>query len=348
MKLLPLSSPASRRHWTFFAVLLGITIPFLAFVVFAAHTAYRYVYQDDPVELLPQDMRTGIEPFPMGVNLTAEEIVELPNVESYLVNELDGILPEEEEKHMTVMDEVVARLALMDWFQNLAAGEGRILIVQPGERKEQIASNFGKILKWTEDERREFLAMVISEDPVLLEGKFVPGTYVVSQDALPHDVAPLILDSFYTTIVSRYPKDTPSGVPLKDALTVASLIEREAYDFTDMRYISGVIWNRLFIDMNLQIDATLQYAKGTHSSKSWWPKPVPNDKYIDSLYNTYENSGLPPTPIANPSIEAVLAALNPRITDCYYYFHDSDGGFHCSPTYEEHVAMLKQHYGRGK
>jgi UPF0755 protein len=115
-----------------------------------------------------------------------------------------------------------------------------------------------------------------------------------------------------------------------------------------MRHIAGVIWNRLFIDMNLQIDATLQYAKGTDAPKTWWPVPVPKDKYIESPYNTYQNSGLPPTPIANPSVDAVLAALNPRETDCMYYFHDKDSGFHCTETYEDHVAELKKYYGRGR
>jgi UPF0755 protein len=100
--------------------------------------------------------------------------------------------------------------------------------------------------------------------------------------------------------------------------------------------------------MNLQIDATLQYAKGAKSKKTWWPKPIPSDKFIDSPYNTYQNSGLPPTPIANPSVDTVLAALNPRETECLYYFHDDESVFHCTKTYEEHVALLKQYYGRGK
>jgi UPF0755 protein len=57
---------------------------------------------------------------------------------------------------------------------------------------------------------------------------------------------------------------------------------------------------------------------------------------------------LPPTPIANPSVAAVLAALNPKKTTCLFYFHDASAGFHCSDTYEQHVALLKKYYGRGK
>ncbi len=170
----------------------------------------------------------------------------------------------------------------------------------------------------------------------------------MNKGATPAEVAPLILDQFHTEVLSRYTTEVASVVPLHDALTIASLLEREAYDFEDMRHISGVIWNRLFIDMRLQLDATLQYAKGSKPSEPWWPKVRPVDKYIASAYNTYKYEGLPPTPIANPSLEAILAALNPSETECMFYFHDKNSGFHCAKTYEEHVALLKQYYGRGK
>jgi UPF0755 protein len=140
-----------------------------------------------------------------------------------------------------------------------------------------------------------------------------------------------------------------SQVPISDALVIASLLEREAYDFADMRYISGVIWNRLFINMPLQLDATLQYVRGSQPYETkWWPRVVPADKFIASPFNTYEEIGLPPYPIANPSLEAVVAALNPRQTDCYFYFHDQDGNFYCTPDYEAHVALLKEIYGQGQ
>ena len=116
-----------------------------------------------------------------------------------------------------------------------------------------------------------------------------------------------------------------------------------------MRAISGIIWNRLVANMNLQIDATLQYAKANSTAtKSWWPKVTPADLSRKSPYNTYVHSGLPPTPIANPSVAAVLAALNPLNTSCMFYFHDNAGRFHCSDTYTEHVTLLKKYFGQGK
>ena len=116
-----------------------------------------------------------------------------------------------------------------------------------------------------------------------------------------------------------------------------------------MRLISGIIWNRLFMNMNLQIDATVQYAKANNRAvSSWWPKVLPADISRKSPYNTYLHSGLPPTPIANPSVASVLAALNPKSTSCLFYFHDSMGQFHCTDTYAAHVALLKKYYGQGK
>ena len=119
---------------------------------------------------------------------------------------------------------------------------------------------------------------------------YTPGRYVVPYDVSPEAVASLLIDRLESELLVRYPNSIRTEVPIEDALIIASLIEREAYDFTDMRYISGVIWNRLFIDMRLQLDATLQYAKGSDPYEpAWWPQVKPRDKFLTSDYNTYQN-----------------------------------------------------------
>ena len=121
------------------------------------------------------------------------------------------------------------------------------------------------------------------------------------KEALPGEVALLLVSQFEFEVLSRYGEDVKRVVPLIDTLTLASLLERESYDFNDMRQVAGVIWNRLFIDMKLQIDASLQYARGSIPTEPlWWPRVHPQDKYIDSPYNTYQNNGLPPAPIGKP------------------------------------------------
>jgi UPF0755 protein len=119
------------------------------------------------------------------------------------------------------------------------------------------------------------------------------------------------------------------------------LVQREAAGSHDMRLISGVIHNRLKQNMPLQIDATLQYITGDF--ENWWPVPRSSDKFIDSPFNTYQNKGLPPLPIATPSKEAIKAALNPLKTDCVYYLHDSRRVIHCAKTYDQHKRNIRNY-----
>lgn len=292
------------------------------------------------------DSGAKIAAFPIGVNPSSETIQENPSVEIYFNTNFSSDVIRQPRRGW--FNYILSLLTKFGWYQNLASPISRILVIEPGERKEQVVKNFGEILHWDTNQRTTFLTLVEGSVPQLEEGKFFPNQYVVSKDASPTEVAKMVLEQFDSEILSRYTRDISEIVPLRDSMTIASLLEKEAYDFEDMRYISGIIWNRLFADMKLQLDASLQYAKADTSASAWWSKVRPNDKYIKSPFNTYKNVGLPPSPIANPSIAAVLASLNPRETECIFYFHDKDGGFHCTKTYEEHVALLKQYYGRGE
>jgi cell division protein YceG involved in septum cleavage len=285
-------------------------------------------------------------PFPVSVDVASQTIAKEDLLQNYS-SETFAYATKQTGNSFT--DKVVAWFSRKEWYQNLASPVSRILVIWPGERKEEVAKDFGDILGWDLRDRNTFLDLISDAEPSLAEGKYYPGQYVAHKDATPEEIAILIQTKFDSDILSRYTPEVESKVPLKDALTVASLLEREASDFENMREISGVIWNRLFNNMPLQLDATLQYVKASKTNeKSWWPIPKPADKYIKSPFNTYANKGLPPTPIANPSAAAVIAALNPVSTDCMYYFHDRNHVYHCSATYEEHVLKLKQTYGRGK
>ena len=136
---------------------------------------------------------------------------------------------------------------------------------------------------------------------------------------------------------SDFPK-TPEELDLDGAIRLASIIQREAAGPQDMRIISGIIWNRMAKGMSLELDATLQYVKG--SEDNWWPIVKSKDKYLDSPYNTYKYKGIPPGAISNPSIDAINAAFNPQKTDCIFYLHDANRKIHCSKTYEGHLANI--------
>jgi len=332
-----------RISYGVFVFLFSICALGALFVIETKESVYKLAFTD--TTSTPQS--TLQTKFPIGVNPQTKSITEDPTVDFFLATQLGGTI-KNASKIGWLQKNIVSKLAQLDWYQNLASPVSRILVAQPGERKEEIVDNFGDILHWDTQERAQFAKLVASSSPSLSEGKFFPSKYVVQKDTSPEVVAEVMVTKFNNEIASRYTKEIETVVPLNDALTIASLLEKEAYDFEDMRYISGVIWNRLFVGMHLQLDASLQYAKANQGGEKWWPVPVPADKYITSPFNTYKNGGLPPAPIANTGSEAILAALNPKVTDCMFYFHDKDANFHCTKTYEEHVALLKQYYGRGK
>jgi cell division protein YceG involved in septum cleavage len=321
-----------------YGAVLGATFLFTVLTVFTAAT----------LSFPMSEPEVPVAPFPVGVDPNSKTIIEDPELDHFIANSgrakwsLPSLVPSGR------FARFIAKLSQSSWYQMAIPG-GRLLVIFPGERKEEVAKNFGDILRWNADERQQFLTLVEEAVPELNDGQFYPERYLVAIDASPEDVAKMVVERFETEVVSRYDKNAEELLPMKEAIIIASLLEREAYDFDDMREISGVIWNRLFIDMNLQLDATLQYARGSQANTNkWWPVPTPADKYIESPYNTYKYGGLTPEPISNPSLEAVLAALNPAITDCLFYFHDSSSNFHCSADYKEHVAKLREIYGQGK
>ena len=285
-------------------------------------------------------------PFPIGVNPITKEILNSSEHNDYVQNFAASYLARQNTNRW--FDRMVSQLSTQSWFQTIATPHSRILVILPGQRKEQIADNIGSILGWNNQEKEIFVSEVTSRTPAFPEGTFFPGRYIVAANAQPEFVASLVHDRFQRSISNRYPTKHEESLPLLDVLTIASLLERESYEFSEMRIIAGIIWNRIFIDMNLQIDATLQYARANkNNDQNWWPVPRPVDKFIDSPFNTYQQPGLPPAPIANPGVPSILATLNPESTECLFYFHDARGGFHCSKTYQRHVELIRYYYGPG-
>ena len=330
-----------RSPLTVFSFLLVVAL----FVVTAIFTLEVHLTARSPDRNVVAPV-VAIIPFPVGVDPKYKSIIENLAVDSYMIDNLAIDILSETEKNLA--ERLLSKLQKANVFQQLAAAIASTLVVYPGQRKEEVAKNFAEVLGWEDNERVVFQDLITSSIPELSEGKFFPGRYSVPRGATPEVVAALIISEFSTEVMDRYDASVEDVVPLQDTLIIASLLEREAYDFVDMRIISGIIWNRLFINMPLQLDASLQYAKGSLlSERKWWPQIKPSDKYIESPFNTYQETGLPPAPIANPSLEAVVAALNPKVTSCLFYFHEDDGTFHCSDTYEEHVAWLRALYGQG-
>ena len=181
-----------------------------------------------------------------------------------------------------------------------------------------------------------------SEDISRLEGYLFPDTYDFYLNEKPANALNRLIKNFDSKLDDDLLAQAEArDYDLKKIITIASLIEKET-DGTDQAKIASVIYNRLEGSGDkggtyglLQIDAALLYALPDHEG------PITNaDKQTDSKYNLYKYAGLPPTPIANPGLAAIEAALEPDTTDYYYYALGKDGKHHFSKTLQEHNEFL--------
>ena len=168
-----------------------------------------------------------------------------------------------------------------------------------------------------------FLADIPKGDATRLEGYLFPDTYEFYADSSPKAAICRFLDNFGDRIGDRVTEQAAAqGYTLRQILTVASLIEKEAGNDLERATIASVIYNRLQSTSYpyLQIDATIQYAMGEHKEHL-----TNEDLQVDSPYNTYLYPGLPPGPIANPGLASIRAALNPESTGYYFYALNKNG-----------------------
>ncbi len=233
-------------------------------------------------------------------------------------------------------------LASLAFYEALANPSVRIIRVQEGLRKEQIAELMADKLGWTDIQKVEFENAHLALNRNDLEGHYFPKTYIISKDENPVQVSTTMFHEFSKQTKNISKSKTQQIINQDTALTIASIIQREAAGKSDMNLISGIIWNRIFKGMKLQLDATLQYAKGSEED-GWWKVVKSKDKNIDSPYNTYTNLGLPPTAISNPGLAAIEAAYKPEKTSCLFYLHDKNRNIHCSKTYEGHVRNIERY-----
>lgn len=175
---------------------------------------------------------------------------------------------------------------------------------------------------------REFIAATKDK-----EGYLFPDTYFF----MPGESTEAILSVFNNGLqvhLQKIKKELDaSGKPLDEILTMASILEKEASKLEDRKLISGVLWHRIKIGMPLQVDATFPYYLGRNTFEV-----TIDDLKEDHPYNTYANKGLPPGPISNPSLDAIVAAVTPTSSNYIYFLSDLDGNFHFAQTYEQHLA----------
>jgi len=171
-----------------------------------------------------------------------------------------------------------------------------------------------------------------------LEGYLYPDTYLLSWPISSRDLARLMVERFrevYREKIAKYANDV--GLSTNEIVALASIVQSEAQDESEMNRIAAVYHNRLRKGLRLEADPTVAYAlggvrRGLHYS----------DLRIDSPFNTYRNKGLPPGPICSPGLAALIAAVRPlRECDDLYFVAAGNGSHFFSKTHEEHMKAKK-------
>jgi len=181
-----------------------------------------------------------------------------------------------------------------------------------------------------------------------LEGFLFPDTYNLPLDASAEELVMRMLENYSGKVTQQMRTDAAAqGLTMYQVLTVASIVEREARVPDERPSIASVYLNRLAAGMKLEADPTVQYAMGYQpDTGQWWNLALTQADYyaVDSPYNTYLYSGLPPGPIANPGLGSITAVIYPADTPFFFFRAACDGsGRHLfAVTFEEHVANACQ------
>lgn len=165
------------------------------------------------------------------------------------------------------------------------------------------------------------------------EGYLFPDTYSFLPGVSTETIFETLIDTFDQKV--KFLRDGNTKRSWQDIVVMASLIEKEATgDLDEQKKVSGILWKRLDEGKLLQIDAPFKYING---------KVVASDLRKDGPYNTYTRKGLTPTPIGNPGLTAIDAAVNPISTSYYFYLHGKNGQVHYSANYNGHINNINRY-----
>lgn len=170
------------------------------------------------------------------------------------------------------------------------------------------------------------------------EGYLFPDTYSFFPSVRNEAIVETMRNNFYKKIAPYEEEIKKSGRTQEEIIIMASILEKEARGVKDNTLISGILWKRFDMGMRLQVDAPFLYLLGKESSEL-----TRADLQIDSPYNTYRYEGLPPSPINNPGIASIEAALRPQESPYLFYLHNKEGQVFYGKTYQEHLQNIKNH-----
>jgi UPF0755 protein len=205
-----------------------------------------------------------------------------------------------------------------------------------GTRLEEIAPLFPTNVSFTQ---KEFLAQ-----SRLKEGYLFPDSYLIPKYYTIDQILEVIQNNFNKKFAQAKIDSTNKKLPDQEILILASIIEHEARTLKVKQGVAGVLMNRLNLNMPLQSDVTVQYARDSKNKPvKYWEDLTAADISIVSPFNTYKKTGLPPSPICNPGYDSIYAAFHPIESDYLYYLTGNDNQMHYATTLAEHNSNIAKY-----
>lgn len=304
-----------KRHSSSAALLVGLLlVAALAFVWFEMHANRAH----------PQRAVTVIIPRGDTLHAIAAQLAEEGVIDNALTFRILAKLQHADAEVRAGEYRFVPHMTQDEVLRALVTGGAQVatwVTIPEGFTAAQIAQRLhdagaGNVTDFDGTFRRETL-IVDGTRTKSLEGFLFPSTYLVPLGNSPPSIAAIMTAQFFKELPSDSAvRARALRVTVPQVVTVASLVEREAKSDADRPKIAAVIYNRLRLGMPLQVDATIEYALRRHKTELSF-----GDLRIDSPYNTYLHAGLPPTPIANPGLASLRAALMPAHSNDLYYVY---------------------------
>lgn len=237
----------------------------------------------------------------------------------------------------------------------LVSGPKELWVTYPeGLRREELIDKTVSVLNMDTAQAQKFAQDFWGESKDF-EGQLFPDTYLFAPDVSAATVAQKLKSTFDAKVTSEMRNDVKkNGLTLSQTLVLASIIERETKTDAERPVVAGILLKRLKTPgWLLQTDATLQYIVGSRKCQiktgnfpfgcNWWETPDAEDKKLKSSFNTYISDTLPPSPICNPGLSAIKAAIYPEDSDYWFYLHGKDGQIHYARTSEEHQENIQKY-----
>ncbi len=272
-----------------------------------------------------------------------------------LINIIDNLAKEDLIRSKIVFRLVVEQLGIG---RKIQAGDFRL---SPSMNAYEIAKTLthGTLDLWltiVEGLRKEEIAEIVSKKfnireiefiSLTQEGYLFPDTYLIPKNANSEIVISILKRNYKNKVNENIINQAKTkGLTENELIILASIVEKEAKYKDDKVKVGSILLKRLKNNWPLQADATIQYALGYQpKEKTWWKKYLTiNDLKIDSPYNTYKYTGLPPLPICNPGLDSINAIINADEKIIYwFYLSDKTGKMHYSVTLDEHERNIKKY-----